>query len=926
MAQVRDKKTGAIIEMPDEQLGAALLSGQYETDPQARVPVVSPLNTVGTMTADEFLKTGSGSGYRPASPAEFLEAQKQAKYGEGLAPVRAAAEGVARGALTEFVADPVMRALGADPQGLAERKARNPLAEMGGQFVGFGLPALIGGGVARGAAGAAQIGGKAAIQEAARAGAEGGLRQILTAGIKATPAALISRAARAMESGAAAAIGKSAAARTATSMAVTGLEGAIYGAGMGAGELARAGVTIQQVLDDPDMLAEAMLAGAKTGALWGAGGALALGGLAGALGAARRLGGEAVSGLRGGATVAEKDLSRLTAAEQIAVKAEKEAQPMMAERAVNERAAFRKLEGTQTDIAHEIGADASQLEVYYDKARNELTIARKIKTIKKAMAQDPPTLDATYIVAKTDEIVTGLKNTVDDIVNNPGMQLNIDDVRRVKNTLRPYLDPAVERIRKMAMSGPTAENLPDLYAELDQLKRRTQHTLSNLNNDYVIAPIDAHAEALRTHLLDPEAWGQSTVDIQSPANIAWERFIYSRRKYAEQILKRDYGPKSVARYREDLSIADPGKIESAVKSAGEKYQGEHVQLGPKWLTKHVPAQADLIQDLVTLYEGGPEMRAMAAEAQRLKARIIENMDKASTISTMAQAARERAEFLGQTLPGRMIQKAINAADAARQVADWAAIRTRTTNAINKNVGAFIKRAKVIEEEGLRRGKRLIGPAGAQVKERGPLSERFQQKLIEHERYDNEQQLAENMIASLGGMGEIAPTVAVSLVGVEMRKAQFLQSKRPVPLTRASDVFAHLQTRPRVCDGEMARYLRYSDAVENPMQVMKDFGNGRVSREGAEALRAVYPRLYGELEKAITDKIIDQKKALPYRQLIDLSILLDRPLHPSMEPGFIAASQKIYQGQTEEQRGLTPGNRRVPDMAKNQMTQSQRLSA
>jgi hypothetical protein len=116
------------------------------------------------------------AGYAPPSATQQEEVRKREEYGTGLGTeVRAGLEGAARG-LTFGLSDVAARALGADAEGLAERKARNPYAATGGELAGVGAGflapvGLFGAGV-RGAAAAGELATQAAGRGLAALGAE----------------------------------------------------------------------------------------------------------------------------------------------------------------------------------------------------------------------------------------------------------------------------------------------------------------------------------------------------------------------------------------------------------------------------------------------------------------------------------------------------------------------------------------------------------------------------------------------------------------------------------------------------------------------------------------------------------------------------------------------------------------------------------
>lgn len=95
--------------------------------------------------------------------------------------------------------------------------------------------------------------------------------------------------------------------------------------------------------------------------------------------------------------------------------------------------------------------------------------------------------------------------------------------------------------------------------------------------------------------------------------------------------------------------------------------------------------------------------------------------------------------------------------------------------------------------------------------------------------------------------------------------------------------------------ELAKFERYVQAVENPMSVLDEAQNGTLTQEHVEALKAVYPVIYGEIRSKVYDEIATHGKEfkVPYNRKIQLGTLLDLPLDTSLNPTFIAAMQNSF---------------------------------
>lgn len=200
--------------------------------PGARINIIDPMGNPGTVAPEE-LEAAIARGYKLEGQAGTNERLLEKQYGDS--PIQAGIEGAARGA-TFGLSDLVLPALGADKEGLRERKAHNELASAIGEGAGMvGSSLLTGGGGLAGSAG------KAA----------GGLAE------------------RALTREGAGLLGR-AAARAGTSAVRMGTEGAVYGAGQGISDVAlsKDPMSAEAIIGD---IGQHILFGAGAGAVGGAG-------------------------------------------------------------------------------------------------------------------------------------------------------------------------------------------------------------------------------------------------------------------------------------------------------------------------------------------------------------------------------------------------------------------------------------------------------------------------------------------------------------------------------------------------------------------------------------------------------------------------------------------------------------------------------
>lgn len=150
---------------------------------------------------------------------------------------------------------------------------------------------------------------------------------------------------------------------------------------------------------------------------------------------------------------------------------------------------------------------------------------------------------------------------------------------------------------------------------------------------------------------------------------------------------------------------------------------------------------------------------------------------------------------------------------------------------------------------------------------------------------------EELTQRLQPFGEVAPEAIPAIVSQQQRKVAFLHMKAPKdPAPSAAINQAVRDWRPP--DWEIAKFERYMAAAEDPLSVLDDLAAGIMTPEGPETLQMVYPELFAQVQQEFVEQGAELQENLPYSKRVQLSLLLDTPLDPSLQPGSIAALQQV----------------------------------
>jgi hypothetical protein len=153
-------------------------------------------------------------------------------------------------------------------------------------------------------------------------------------------------------------------------------------------------------------------------------------------------------------------------------------------------------------------------------------------------------------------------------------------------------------------------------------------------------------------------------------------------------------------------------------------------------------------------------------------------------------------------------------------------------------------------------------------------------------------IADRVGTMLAENGTAAPKVTAAARMAAIRGVEFLASKLPHSREDPYSPQPHLQ-RPRASDAEIAQFSRYMEAVDDPTMVFTAAQKGTLTRDHVEAVKAVYPAIYAEMQTKIMESLAVSRSPLPFRKRIQLGILLDIPTDKTLSPEFMQAIQGTY---------------------------------
>ena len=185
-------------------------------------------------------------------------------------------------------------------------------------------------------------------------------------------------------------------------------------------------------------------------------------------------------------------------------------------------------------------------------------------------------------------------------------------------------------------------------------------------------------------------------------------------------------------------------------------------------------------------------------------------------------------------------------------------------------------------------------------------------------------LSNQVSDSLRDYSDHAPRATAAAAATAVRGVDFLASKLPPTTSDPNSLTPQLSKPNRmVSDIAIAKWMRYRDAVNDPVSVLTQARTGKITPEAVEAVKAVYPKLYEQLCDTVIRATVDAKRPISYQESIRIGILLDRPTDWSMTPKAQKAIQGTYLPPTPAPKSVSSGAQ--INISKDTMTSTERAA-
>lgn len=871
----------------------------------------------------EQAREALSEGYQLATPDEAKEQSLQGQYGDGLGTeIRAGLEGAARG-LSIGTSDAILQGLGADQEGLRERKERNPVAAGVGEVAGIAAPLAVS--ALAGPAGPAGVAGAIAARTPVALLARG----TLAAGEAAAGALEGTRAAQVLGKALAPAVGSA-------------IEGAAYGLGQSVSE---------EALGDPGLSAERLVSNVGLGGLFGG----ALGGVFGAFNKApvatilddeiRAVGDGVInpnniedvaraSGIdegyiaslgkkRAGAQSTEAAAQELGAPVTVGMIGGKEAQILedmvrssgsapaqayakqldegfeIAQKAVAE--SFGEASGkSMAEVGDELSTNlinkfedrTRPFEIGYDKVRES---TKNIQVSDKSKLRIAKNIEA----LKVNNYSASEKTLINDVIQNLETTTSLEGLRSIKTGINKAaasdptiwgivgdiserIDGFIERSAKKAVAelppGALREEGRQVFKELDRLKSDYKPFREGINKlssalfggKKINGPRHFISEMQK---MKPEAFAKKLFTKENSRHL---KFMADNFPEETRLLTR-YVKDDIFRKSGQIK-GDMARMNSIFKSVDNlEKEAKAFLFTPDELAK-IKAAETYLRAFPAKFNGSNTAHAadrMQFWSSPVSAATITARDFAMVQALKGLGPRAENQVKALSTMERMIQK--------------------TTRGIEMKSKSIIRGTQNIMRE-VPAG--ALG-AGAIPREEQRKEERKTLDLIQRLTADPEEMVT-RLDDATKDVAEFAPKTAQSMALSASQAVSFLASKAP-----QRPNMGPLSPQYEFSDSEVAKFQRYSDVVEDPLSILDQVESGTLTMEAMETITQVYPGMYQDMKMQLMENIADLGEGpaamdMPYATKMCLSMFMGQDLVASLGAQSIAMNQMVL-AQTGQQQ-------------------------
>lgn len=473
--------------------------------------------------------------------------------------------------------------------------------------------------------------------------------------------------------------------------------------------------------------------------------------------------------------------------------------------------------------------------------------------------------------------------------------------------------------RTLAGAADEAARSAEVMSALDELKQHVGRAVGRTNEHEAVAGL---YDEIRRSLEVPSLWGEGASTMQRELNAGFHAFIQHDGAFARQFLT-EAGQDGFER----LMQADSARVRNFLGQIGTAGNETRMQTLRSWL--------DGVDQLNGAALANTELstaaRAQAVQARDAIRRLRSTFERVETDATTLNQWRAigggsgnmgalQLGGIGALALGPIGGAAGLLASPTSQVRMLGAIERmarRTDERIATSVRGFLSR-------GSSTARRAATSAARATRRTASTSvQAYRERIARLDESQDQSRRAAELARSTEQLGRAAPRVMAAVQARATQADAYLRSVRPRGMVAAGT----LVVRPREhvpSRAEIDRFMRSAHAVDDPQSVIDGLAHGHITREGVEALRAVYPALYQRVAMQIMAELARDDANPTYQTRLQLGMLLGVPTSPDMTPAAISMLQLTHALTAPAQQDTA--TQRAPDIASAFASDTDRIAA
>ena len=151
----------------------------------------------------------------------------------------------------------------------------------------------------------------------------------------------------------------------------------------------------------------------------------------------------------------------------------------------------------------------------------------------------------------------------------------------------------------------------------------------------------------------------------------------------------------------------------------------------------------------------------------------------------------------------------------------------------------------------------------------------------------------DLSARLGPPASSLPKASASFAGIQSNALAYLAKQAPQgrPLSPLMPTLRGEPSKP-----EIQAYNAKLEVYEDPTIVFDEMAKGTLSRDHVEALKALYPQIYQEMQTKTMEQLAElgaKDKLPPFERRLQLGLLFGIPADATQDPTFVKTQQSMY---------------------------------